>query len=386
MSWNLKRWLAHPLFPLGLLGTALIVILYALVPYSLGYGQKAASVFYNLWVMWHTTPDWEHCQLVPAIALGILYWNFEREKGRDIEFKSLDFIIYAVLTVGFVVACFERLPLLAVPSLLGLIAHVFLGRDRCADVTITSDYRAGILLFLALLWYWIGYKIDVLQLSFLSLHFTIGAMIVWFFGWNFMRKIAFPYAFLFFAWPIPILDSLAFKLRIIMSELSYQFLKIIGIDVLRIGTAIISAPDFASGIAQGAKFSLDVADPCSGIRSLFALTMVAALFAYFTQKSLWKQLVIVVCAVPLAVAGNFVRILMLTFGTMFFGNEFAIGTLEHPSFYHMLSGYVVFIVALGGMVTLGWLLSDGWKVVLVLCGLKDKSFIKPVEKMGRSES
>lgn len=377
MTWDYKRYLSHPLFLLGAVGLVIIVAMYGFVPYGLGYGSAPASVFQNLWWMWQSTPEWEHCQLVPVIALGIIYWNSEESAGRNISFQSADFIMFAVAAAGFVISCFEGWKVLSVIALILLTLHVFLNNKRFSDFKSENSLRAAALLSVAMLFYWVGYKIDIVQLSFLSLHFTLGALLYWFFGWRFMKWIAFPYLFLIFAWPMPFLDGLAFKLRVVMSSFSYVFLNLIGIDAIRIGTSIVSAPDFTSGIPQGAKFSLDVADPCSGIRSLFALTMVTALYSYFTQKTLWKQLLLFACAVPLAVLGNFIRILMLTFGTILFGNEFSIGTLEHPSVYHMASGYVVFVVALGGMILVGWLLNDGWKFVAVLAGLKDKSFIKP---------
>jgi hypothetical protein len=61
----------------------------------------------------------------------------------------------------------------------------------------------------------------------------------------------------------------------------------------------------------------------------------------------------------LAVLGNLVRILMLTLGTIAFGSEFALGKnpLEHPSWFHMLAGYLVFIVALAGMMEIASLLA-----------------------------
>jgi hypothetical protein len=68
--------------------------------------------------------------------------------------------------------------------------------------------------------------------------------------------------------------------------------------------------------------------------------------------------------VPLAIFGNFVRVLMLTFGTLLFGADFAIGTEAEPSTYHMISGYFVFIVAIAGMLAIGWLLNDGWKTAV----------------------
>jgi hypothetical protein len=64
---------------------------------------------------------------------------------------------------------------------------------------------------------------------------------------------------------------------------------------------------------------------------------------------------------PLAVLGNLFRILMLTFGTIAMGPEVAIGTLENPSFFHMLSGYLVFAVAIGGMLGIAKLLNFDWK-------------------------
>jgi exosortase/archaeosortase family protein len=59
---------------------------------------------------------------------------------------------------------------------------------------------------------------------------------------------------------------------------------------------------------------------------------------------------------PLAVAGNFARIIMLTLGTITLGPETAIGSMEEPSLFHQASGFLVFGVALGGMLGVGWLL------------------------------
>lgn len=369
MIWDIKRWLTHPLSLLGLTGTAIIVVMYGFIPYGLGYGNTPDSVFGNLFRMWIYTPEWEHCQLVPVIVLGLIYWKREEVLGREIAFGKRDFILTAAAAVAFVIGCFQKWPYLAMGALPVLMCQVFLAGGRFRGVFIKGDKRAVVLLVLAMLFYWIGYKIDIVQMSFLSLHFTIGALVLWFFGWSFFRIIAFPYLFLAFAWPMPFLDMIAFKLRVVMSAVSYGFLNLIGIEAIRVGTAIVSAPDFGAGIPQGARFSLDVADPCSGIRSLFALTMVTALLAYFSQDRLWKQWFLFACAVPLAVAGNFVRILMLTFGTILFGSETAIGSLEHPSTFHIISGFVVFVVALGGALGIAWILGGGWKVLWVVLGL-----------------
>ena len=141
-----------------------------------------------------------------------------------------------------------------------------------------------------------------------------------------------------------------------MSSVSVGFLNMVGLACLQSGTAIVSAPDFAAGLAAGQRFAVDVADPCSGIRSLFALMMVSALYGYFAMDRTWKKWVVFLSSIPLAVAGNFARIIMLTLGTVTLGAETAIGSLEKPTVFHMASGFLVFGVALGGMLVVGWLL------------------------------
>ena len=80
-------------------------------------------------------------------------------------------------------------------------------------------------------------------------------------------------------------------------------------------------------------------------------------------KGFWRKWILFLCAAPLAVLGNLGRILMLTFGTITMGPEKAIGTLEEPTFFHMLAGYVVFAVALGGMVAIAALLNMDFKKI-----------------------
>jgi len=51
---------------------------------------------------------------------------------------------------------------------------------------------------------------------------------------------------------------------------------------------------------------------------------------------------------------------MLTFGTIVLGPDVAIGSSDHPSFFHMLSGYLVFAVAILGMVGVSKVLNFEW--------------------------
>jgi exosortase len=193
----------------------------------------------------------------------------------------------------------------------------------------------------------------------MSILISLVGLVWWLLGWEFLKAMAFPLAFLLFAIPIPGSDTLiALPLRYLMSHLGVMILNLIGIPVVLNGTGILSAPDPALGQLAGQKFAVDVANPCSGIRSLFALMMVGALYAHFTLQGAWKKWILFLCTIPLAVLGNLARIVMLTLGTVLFGSEFALGKnpLENPSWFHLAAGYLVFLIALLGMMGVGALL------------------------------
>ena len=236
---------------------------------------------------------------------------------------------------------------------------IYQDRTRLLSLTPRCGWGGLPLLIIGLLLFWAGNQADVTFLGLISVVISVVGCVWWLLGWEFLKALAFPIAFLLFAIPFPGLDMMiALPLRYLMSTISVHVLNIIGIPVILVGTGILSAPDAAQHLATGQKFAVDVANPCSGIRSLFALMMVGALFAHFTLKGAWRKWVLFLCTPPLAVMGNLARILMLTIGTVLFGSEFALGKnpLEHPSWFHMLAGYLVFIVALLGMMGVASLL------------------------------
>ena len=280
---------------------AVVIGLYGFIPYNFGFESKARSVFEMLQRFWTdpSTADWHHGMIVPLISVGLIL-----HRAKELEKVVIQ------------------------PSGWGV---------------------AGVVAALAL--FWVGYKIDITIVGFLSLQLMIGGLILWLFGWEMMKAVAFPYAFLMFAYPFYFLDTIvAFPLRGLMCQMSQFFLNLVGVDTLRVGTALVSAPDYAKGLAQGQRFALDVATPCSGIRSLFALMMVSALYAHLTLQKGWQKWVLFLLSPALAVLGNFARMVMLTLGTILLGSAVAIGTEEHPTTFHMAAGFFVFVVALGGMV------------------------------------
>lgn len=298
------RW--APFFNI-LCGTAALVLLLFAVPYAQGYIGGRVTLARSLHSLWGNE-QWQHCWLVlPAIGI----------------------ILYAQ-------------------------------RKQLASLTELGTPWGLSILILAFAIYWAGYRVENYYLGFLSVHLMVGGLILWLGGWRWLSALAFAYGFLVFVWPLYFLEnSITFPLRMTMAKSSALVLDHLGVPVSVIGTGIVSAADPLIGLRAGELFRIDVADPCSGIRSLFALIMIAALYGHFTLKAWWQKGILIASSIPLAMLGNLARILMLTFGIMTMGSEIAIGKdpLTDPSWFHMLAGYLVFAVALGGTMGLGLLLA-----------------------------
>jgi exosortase len=280
-----------------------IVLLTALLlslQYSYGVGTTTYSLARYIWINWNENEDMGHGFLIiPAVC----------------------FLIYS-------------------------------DRKRLLSLTPKCGWGGLPLAAVGLLLFWAGNQADVTFVGLVSLMMVIAGAVWWLLGREFLKALAFPIGFLIFAIPFPGLDMMiALPLRFIMSKMSVLVLNLIGIPVILNGTGILSAPDPALHLAAGERFGVDVANPCSGIRSLFALMMVGSLFAHFTLKEAWKKWALFCCALPLSVLGNFARILMLTLGTVAFGSDFSLGKnpLTDPSWFHLAAGYLVFIVAFAGM-------------------------------------
>ncbi|MCE0522942.1 MAG: exosortase/archaeosortase family protein [Methylacidiphilales bacterium] len=204
------------------------------------------------------------------------------------------------------------------------------------------------LIVLGGLFYWFGLRAENQYFGYAAIQIFLAGVILWLWGWAVFRILIFPWAFFVFAWPVPFLDPIiAFPLRITMSTMAAHLLPLMGIPCVQSGTALYSAPDTLHNLALGARYHIDIADPCSGIRSLFALLMFSALFGYLMLPRLWQQWLIFLSAFPLAIFGNLVRVILLVLGSIFFGSDFAVGTNDNPSWYHEACGYAIYAVALG---------------------------------------
>ena len=214
----------------------------------------------------------------------------------------------------------------------------------------STNWAGLALIVVALLLHWIGAKMQQTRVSLGALILLLWAFPFFFFGWRLAKHLLFPVAYLVFCIPMNFLDTIAFPLRMMATNLSVSMLHGLGVDVTQIGSAIRAF----DGLGQE-RWGVDVANPCSGLRSLLAMTALTAVYAWVTQKSQWKKWTLFVSSIPLAIAGNVARIVFIGLMAEAFGERIAVGLV------HDYSGYVVFSVAIILMVSIGSLLNADYR-------------------------
>jgi len=164
-----------------------------------------------------------------------------------------------------------------------------------------------------------------------SLLILVAGLIILFRGWTFFRAVLFPWASLILMIPIPkiILQQVTFPLQLQAAKLASALLGLAQVPVLRLGNVIELGP-----------MTLDVAEPCSGIRSLLTLVTLAIIYGYLLETRMWVRVVLVCSAVPIAVAANSFRIFGTGLLVQYWDPDKALG------FYHALEGWLFFVVAL----------------------------------------
>jgi exosortase len=162
------------------------------------------------------------------------------------------------------------------------------------------------------------------------------AGVVWFvWGTRHLRLAAFPLSLLLLTIPLPeiILNHVTLPLQALAARAGEFALAAMNIPVLREGNVIV--------LATG---SLEVAEACSGIRSLMSLVALAVAYGYTTGARTPIRMLLACAAVPIAVIANAVRVAGTGIAASRFGAEAAEG------FFHMFSGWLMFVLAFGLLV------------------------------------
>ena len=171
-----------------------------------------------------------------------------------------------------------------------------------------------------------------LFLSRISLVILLAGLVLSFGGWQLLKELRFPLLVLVLAIPIPaiIFNEITFPLQILASKLASALLRLFDVPVLREGNII-----------QLSAMKLEVAEACSGIRSLMSLVTLAIFYGYFLEKSPLRRTVLALASIPIAIAANAVRIFGTGLCVQYWDPDKAMG------FFHEFSGWVIFLVSLG---------------------------------------
>jgi exosortase D (VPLPA-CTERM-specific) len=246
---------------------------------------------------------------------------------------------------------------LLVPFLIGYI--IWLDFDLLKKTPRKSSFWiGGSVVMIALAMLFAGTLGVELFMQRISLVVMLAGIIIYYFGANLLRFLSVPFFLLIFAIPIPqiIFNKIAFPLQVYASQFAIWGIRLFEVPSVRKGNVIEILPRGATQIV-----SLEVVEACSGIRSLMTLVTLALVLAYFTREksqigrpfyknfNFWQSIVLVIAAVPIAILTNAGRVTATGVLTYLYGKKMLDG------FFHDISGWLVYIVALILLALVGFL-------------------------------
>lgn len=217
--------------------------------------------------------------------------------------------------------------------LVPLFSAFLIWKKRAAlrQIPVKPSWAGVILVAAAIFTLFLGVYGAELFLSRLSLIMLFGGLIWTLAGRAFLRELRFPLLVLLLAVPLPavIYNQITFPLQILASKFASAALPLFGVPVLRDGN-IIQLP----------SMQLEVAEACSGIRSLMSLLTAAIFYGYFLEPSPTRRLILALASLPIAVFANGVRIVGTGLAVQYWDPTKALG------FFHEFSGWLIFVVCL----------------------------------------
>ncbi len=204
-------------------------------------------------------------------------------------------------------------------------------REEMGRVATSGSLCGWAILVASLLVYLVSFAGGIAVVSRLMMVASLLGLVWCCFGIAMVRLLAFPLAFLVFMVPVPdtLLRMVSFPLQLMASKISADLISLCAIPVYREGN-----------ILYFLQTRLEVAEACSGIRSIMALTMLGVLFAYLSESGRWKKIVLVLSAIPIALLANIIRVTGTGILAHFVGDRAAQG------FLHDFSGMAVFALGM----------------------------------------
>ncbi len=245
---------------------------------------------------WVNDEDWSHGPLIPLFSAYLVYLRWDQIRRCPVTYTSVGLV---VLVVG-----------------LGLYVWTL----------------SGLLLF--------GYARSMAMMVCLL------GVVIFLCGLPVVRHVGLPWAYLFFALPLP--GSVYFRLTDPLRRMAASVVEVVlrgmpGLSIERVGSNLEYAYRGVTGV-------IGVADACSGMRSTVTLCALGVAVAFMTERPLWQRLVLIGVCVPIATFCNFIRVTTTSWLYIFVDPKYASGM------YHKMLGLLVILIAFGIFSGIGWIL------------------------------
>lgn len=185
-----------------------------------------------------------------------------------------------------------------------LIAGLVIYRLKDLRAAVTNGRMWGLgVVFLGVLFYIAGYRTLQPRVTVGALPIMVWGSVVYLWGWQVGKILAFPIFFFWLAIPLPSFQQATTHLQLLATSLAHHGSGLFGVETYVEGTKVLPI--------KGNWEPLDIAKGCSGIRSLMALLMISAAWAYIAKIKLWQKVFLFLCAFPLAILGNSLRVISI---------------------------------------------------------------------------
>jgi exosortase len=201
-------------------------------------------------------------------------------------------------------------------------------RRQYQQAPLRPSLWGAVLLLASLLTFVVGSLAAELFLSRVSLIGVLAACVLALFGWRHLRVAAFPLAFLLLMVPLPaiVFNEISAPLQLVASRVGESTLRAMDVAVYRDGNVL-----------QLGVVRLEVAQACSGIRSLMSLLTVAVVLGETLRASRAQRLLLGAATIPIAIVSNGLRVAATGVAAQMFGAAAARGA------FHTFTGWLVFI-------------------------------------------
>ena len=193
-------------------------------------------------------------------------------------------------------------------------------------------WRVWTLLLLTLPLYVLARITQVVELEGYLMYGTLLVVLYSMIGGDSLRRLWFPLFYLAFMFPPPetLVAAATTPMKMVLSQAAIRFLDLLGFPVGGRGVMIYIG-----------QYELLVAAACSGLNSIISLSAVSLFYIYIRHQANWRYaLFLTILIVPVALAANFIRVLILILLTYYAGEAAAQG------FLHNFAGILMFAVAL----------------------------------------